>query len=233
MVETKEELLSALNKLGLFKKLLVTCKPTERYKGCIDHIESSDERYDEDDIDKSSNNDKIKVLLLFNEDKTKETNDDIRRIIKGESIVSDINDNSDEGVKIEGKDSFLNLITISDFYNVDSYRGLKQILLEDEEPIGEESFYNFINNVDNDNNVKLMEGLGLNVNKIKSVVNEFTIEKDFEDIKEMIRNDNVDKDLISRVDRRHMNDQNMIDLLTKYKMLKHFKNINLNLTLDK
>lgn len=179
MIESKEKLLDTLNDLGLFNKLLVTCKPTERYSECMANIESSDD--DEDDT--SSDRDKIKILLLFSEYKTRETEDDIRRIINGESIVYDINNNSDEGVKIEGKDSFLDLIAISDFYDVNSYESLKEILLKNEESIDEKRFYNFINIISNNNNLKLLKGFGLDINKIKSKINEYNSKKDLERIK--------------------------------------------------
>ncbi len=132
------------------------------------------------------------IFLLFN-DGDKNANKSVQKIIDREPVKIDV-----------------------DYWDYGTNLNVKDILLKNNR-----DFYRFLENVDNESNIKLMNYFNLNVEKINNLVSKCSLNVDFEDFKEMAQNKEIDKTLIDRVARRHMDSKKIKDVFTKYKLWKH------------
>ncbi len=206
----KEDFMDSLDILEVFDELTVECEPTKRHTMFAYPTDIiMDETDREEDVDTDAL--LVPVFLLFEDNESKVNDKNIEGIINREPIYFD-GKNYDWGPTLGGNNNLFNLIYFGEIYDADS---VKEILLNDDD-----NFNLFLDNIDNNNNMKLMKGLGLNVKKIRELVSDYTLDKDINNLMN-ISKPKVDKQLLNRVLRRHSNNKRVIDIFNKYDLWKY------------
>lgn len=214
-MDNNKKIIKNLIKLKVFDKLMMKAVYTEQYKHSLRVTQGFDTKVEDNTM----------IFVLFSDEKTKETDEDIKSILNDQPIyysgdVLGFSGPSMRQIIHESKD----LLNVSSYVYNYEYKSVKDFLfkLYDDDV----KVKNFMHHIDNDNNLKLMEGLKLDVEKIKVIIDKYTIDDDIEKLKIMIKTKKINKSSINRIVRRHPNNNTINTLTTKYNLWKYVDDFN-------